>query len=133
MSDQEELTKDQEENVQFLNVFMCYYKHLFNKDNNTNMFHDVDYGLDNSTNRCMEFLYTEMHKYEEHEDNGRDDQITIYEPCSVNLDEQDELYVLMVDNKQNKMCHTLLPLIKYVSTLDWSNMIWRIDPFKAEY
>ena len=97
------------------------------------MFHDVDYELDNSTNRCMEFLYAEMHKYEDHEDNDRQDQITIYDPQPINLDEYDELYVLMIDNKQNKMCHTLLPLIKYVSTLDWLNMTWRIDPFKAEY
>lgn len=136
MSDNEStdvIADEQDDNVNFFNVFMCYYKNLFGKEKNINMFHDIDYSKDNSTNRCMEFFYSELHKYQEHENNGREEEITIYEPDSVDLDKCDELYVLMIDNEQNKMCQTLLPLIKYVSTLDWLTMTWRIDPFKAEY
>ena len=67
--DNEEVYGD---NVNFINVFLCYYKHLFNKKNNTHMFTDVDYDKPGSTNRCMELLYDEMYKYsqnEEHEEN----------------------------------------------------------------
>lgn len=118
-----------EEKVGFMNVFLCYYKQMFDKSKEVNMFSDVDYDNDASTNRCMEMLYDEMFKYQNCED---EEALTILDPSDVNINKCKELYVLVINNKQEKACQMLLPLIKYVSTLDWMNIDWSINPVKTD-
>jgi hypothetical protein len=121
--------------IHFLNVFLCYYKQLFNKDSNVNMFHNVDNSEDlNSTNRCMEMLFDEMEKYKLREEN--DELIMLSNPEDLNpdeikIDECDELYVLTINNKEDKICQTLLPLLMYISSMDeWEKINWCVNPLK---
>lgn len=114
--------------VNLLNVYLTYYKTLFNKNKSESLLDDINHDKINSTNRGIEFLYGEMAKMKE--DNDKD---IIYKPGELKLEECEELYVLLIDNKQVYTCQLLLPLISYVSTLDWININWSIDPLKTIY
>lgn len=114
--------------ISFLNVFLCYYKKLFNKEQNTSMFHDIDNSHINSTNRCMELLYEEIYKFKSTDD---ENLLSLYEPDGIDINECKELYVLTIDNKYNKVCQYILPLIKYVSDMDnWQDINWSIIQLK---
>ncbi len=95
------------------------------------MFSDIDYEKPTSTNRCMEFLYEHMAKY----NNCLQDEekITIVDPEEVDIDSCDELYLLMINDEQKYVCQTLFPLLKYVATLDWLKLKWSINPLKTDY
>lgn len=117
--------------VDMLNVFICYFKKFHNKQEKTNMFETIDYDNDDSTNKCMEFLYEEMSKFNNYKDQDQDKDV-LFDPNTNEIDIKDvkELYMLMIDNKETLISKLLLPMIKYVSTIDWINTNWIIIPLK---
>ena len=122
---------DEYENmVSLINVFQVYYRNLFNKKENETLFEDINYKDPKSTNRSMELLYDEMYKYKINQDNP--ELITVYDIDQFNKKAEDceELYILMIDNKENKICETLFPLISYMSRLEWTNINWSINSLK---
>jgi len=125
---------DDQNGIDFLNVFLVYYKKLHNKKSYIHMFHDIIYKNDTETNRCMEMLYNEMHKYEQSEKNeGKEIIIYNYENEEIEKNELSkcrELYVLTLNDEPVKICEMLLPLIKYVSELKWSEISWSINKIK---
>lgn len=121
--------KQSENGFTFLNVFMCYYKKLFYKTEQTSMFEDIDYNNIKSTNRMMEFLYSEVFKYKKYQDD--DDFVALYEPGIINVDDCKELYALTIDGKYNKVCRFLVPIITFVSeNYEWNKIDWAIIPLK---
>ena len=124
---------EETDEFEFMNVFLCYYKQLFHTDPKENMFSNIEYYKEISTSRSMEFLYSEMTKYKNFASIEDEEKIVLYEPGELNIDECFELYLLMIDDKEVFVCQTLLPLIKYVATLDWLNIKWSINPLKTEY
>lgn len=113
------------DNTDFLNVYMIYYKKLFNVNPNTNMFTGVDYNELDSTNRSMEYLYDHMNRFNEATGTDKD---LICEPDDLDPSKCSEIYLLMVDGTPVKTCQLLIPLLSYISTLEWNNIEWTVVP-----
>lgn len=115
--------------VDILNIFNCYYKQLNEKKQNATLFDNIDYEKEESTNKCLEFLYQEILKYNSSNDENKD---LLYEvdDKEINIDQWDEMYVLYIDNEQKYTSKFLLPLLQYVATIEWTKTNWNIKPFK---
>lgn len=121
--------KESENGFVFLNVFMAYYRKLFYKTDPKHMFEEIDYNNVKSTNRMMEFLYSEVYKYKKYHND--DDTVALYEPGAINIDDCPELYALVIDGKYNKMCRFIVPIITYIAdNLEWTKINWAIIPLK---
>ena len=57
--------------VGLLNIFTCYFKQLFRRQQDETMFDHTDNSKD-STNRCMEFMYEQINKYNSSEESDKD-------------------------------------------------------------
>jgi len=118
-----------EKYVNLMNVFLCWYKQVFDKEKPVTMFHDIDYKKEESTNRCMELFYNEMYKYNSNKDD--DDKIAIYDPEDIDINKCEELYILTVDSINKAVCQCLMPLLIEVSKQDWLNINWSITAIKT--
>ena len=59
-------------------------------------------------------------------------RLTIYDYEDPDTQEFDAAYILEVNGKQEKMCYSLLPLIRYVSLIpDWAIIKWNIYKVQA--
>lgn len=123
-----------------INIFLIYYKQLFNKSNSSTMFDDIDNNKDVSTNRCMEMLYEHIYKFNQAEaDSGaikKEDKTMLIEhddrSTPVDIEKFEELYLLKI-NKKQFMCELLLPIIIYIAeTDDWIHTNWAIIPIKSD-
>lgn len=128
MEEEYEVKMDEFDSFNLLNVYLYYFKQLFQKNNSQNMFDEINCDEPNSTNRCLEFLYDEIRKCNENVD-----KTAISEECNFNIDECDELYLLKINGESDKYCQYLLPLLKIVAEIDWTNVEWSINPLKSEY
>lgn len=132
LDDYELAEEDQEysTDLNFLNIYMCYYKQRYFKSQSETMFTNIEYDKNDSTNKCMELLYDEMRKF----DNSKmDDKDILYDPDSdIDIKEFDELYALYIDNEPIYMCRYLLPILKKLATMDWISIKWSIIPLKTE-
>ena len=112
----------QDSDVSFINVTVCHYKRLFNKT--TVNFEDIV-----SEDSIHNFIMRELKKMEKTED-SEPDLCTIYNIDGIDIDECEEFYILEYKEEENmtmfKICKTLLPLLKYISTLDWTNHEWTV-------
>lgn len=125
-----DLSEIQNFNFNVLNVFMIYYKHLFNvKKQNETMFDGVDYNEEASVNRQMELLCEIVEIY----NNAINDEgkITVVDPQDVDINSCEELYVVSIEQTQVAACQTLYPLLDYVASIDWPNIKWSINPIKT--
>lgn len=115
--------------INLLNIYTCYFKQLFDKTQHENIFNGIDYEKSDSTNRCMEFLYEEIFKYNSSDDPNKD---VLYGPDDneIKLEECKELYTLCIDDVPSLICKFLLPILKYLSNSDWLNINWYIVPIK---
>jgi hypothetical protein len=134
INDYELAPEEKEFNSQanFINVFTYYFKQLFGKDNSTNIFENIDYDNKNSTNRCMEFIYEEIFKFNNSKIIDKDmlfspDDDTLDINCTSFL----ELYALYIDNEPIYICKFILPIIGYLCGLDWGNIDWNIVKIKG--
>jgi hypothetical protein len=118
-----------ENGIDFLNIFLIYYKQLFNTKMDVNMFDQIDYTKQNSTNRCMELLCEHQQKHEECKNNDRK---AIYElslwPYAI--DDCEELYQLNITGYPSLVCEYLVPLIMYLTTQEWTIVEWSIVSLK---
>lgn len=113
------------------NVFLCYYKQLFNKSTETTGFHDIDPTDNESTNRFMELFYEAIHKYKTNKQSAKSTVYDAKHMDQIDIEKCDELYILVIDNKYNKACELLLPLIIHVSKMDnWGAIEWSINSIK---
>ena len=110
------------------NVFLCYYKSLFNKKESLNMFDEIDGPSDEGTNRCMELFYEESLKFHSSDDQEKND---LFPDGDQDIDDCIEMFGLYVDNKLELTCKFVMPLIKYVSTKNWSETYWSIISLKS--
>lgn len=111
------------DSMELMNVFMCHFRRVFNRPGS--MLSELRHEEEDDTTRAMEMLYEEMHKFKTAECEDRD---VIYDPADVDASQCDELYVLVIDNRQEKACKRLVPLLKYVTTLQWITIDWHIVP-----
>ena len=120
--------KEHARRINIMNIFTIYYKQLFNKEKESHMFEEINYEKENSTNRCMELLFEEIVKYNKCEDQN----ITkLYNEEELDIEKCPELYALLIDNKVEKVCQLLIPLIVYLAGMEWTNIDWSIHPIKT--
>ena len=115
--------------ISLMNIFTVYFRNLFKKNPNMNMFEGVNYNILDSTNRQMELFYEHLDKYKHMEHN--EDEISIYPIEELKLDECQELYILKINNKEYG-CRYLIPLISLLSEHDWLNIEWSLLPIKRD-
>ena len=113
-----------------LNIFTCYFKQLFMKNQEATMFENVDYNKKDSTNKCMEFMYEEMFKFNK---SLEDDKDTLYDPddSTINIDLCEELYILYIDSEPKFACKFILPILQHIGTLEWAEINWSIIKIKG--
>lgn len=131
-----------EEEIEFgnftnlINIFTCYFKQLFEKKQHANMFDGFDYEkTDNikciytSTNRCMEFMYEEIFKFNK---SNEDDKDMLYGPDDdkININNCDELYTLYIESEPKFVCKFILPILQHLSTQKWTDIDWSILKIK---
>jgi len=112
-----------------LNVFTCYYKQLYNSKQESHMLDGIDPNKRDSTNRCIEVFYEEMHKLQMSTDPNKD---VLYEPDDedIDYDHSKEIYILYLEDEPKYATKYMLPLLRYTSELDWLNSDWSIVKIK---
>ena len=128
LDESEELCLDDTESgvqryIDATNAFLEYYKKTYHLMN-INVFEGVDYSEDTSTNKCMELMYECIFKY-------RDKDVELELPEDIDISKHDELYTLIIDNKQQLACPSLWHLIMYlVDNYDYLDINWEIASLK---
>lgn len=115
------------EYLDILNVYLAYYKNLYHKPKHENMFFSTDPNIIDSTNKCMETFYDELNSYKI---SNEPDKNVLYDPNDIQIDMCKSLYLLMINNEQKFACKYLLPIFKYITTIEWSKTDWSIIPLK---
>lgn len=115
--------------VSLLNIYTCYFKQLFRRKQDETIFDHVDYEKKNSTNKCMEFLYEEIHKFNISKEEDRE---MLYSPDDMTIDINlcNELYSLYINSEPLYVCKYLLPILQYLTTTEWHSIDWSIIPLK---
>jgi hypothetical protein len=119
--------------INMMNIFMVYFREMFKKNPNLNMFEGVDYNKSDSTNRQMELFYEHLWKYKQDSDN--DDKVSIYSLKNININDCKELYSMRVTKKlvtEEVCCQYLIPLLSLLSKQNWRNIDWSILPLKRD-
>lgn len=116
--------------MELFNVFLIYYKQLFQKDADEHMFTGIKMDEDDSTNRSMELLFEEMHKFKICPFEDKD---VLYPPGELNIEDCEELYLLTINNKNAKVCKTIIPILKCISKMDYTVINWSIIPMKTDH
>lgn len=118
--------------VNIINAFQIHYKRLFKKNDNENMFNDVDTKNPLSTNRSMEFLYEHLFKYKENIKNNNEGNNLYNEDDNFDIEKYDEFYALIINADIKKMSASLYSLIEYFVGLkeEWWDLKWEIINLK---
>lgn len=116
--------------VCLLNIYTCYFKQLFRRQQDETMFDHIEQDQKDSTNRCMEFLYEEINKFNNSKEEDKD---VLYSPddTSIEIEKCNEMFILYINDIPTYVCKYLLPIMKHLATLDWSNIRWSIIPIKT--
>ena len=125
--------KEETDYFRLMNVFLVYYKHRYNGNDgskkNLHLFTGVDYTEEQSTTKCMELLYEEMYKFND----ATDEEKTVYEPehhNKLDINKCKELYVVIINDEYSVASPTLIPVLSYVTSTDWTKSKWFIYQLK---
>ena len=116
--------------VNIINAFQIYFKRLFKRNDNENMFNDMNLNDPLSTNRSMEFLYDHIFKYQEIK--KKNNQILFNENDKFDLNLYTEFYALLINNEIIKLSESVYALIE-VLVLEkeiWFELKWEIMNLK---
>lgn len=119
-----------------INIFTCYFKQLFEKNQNSTVVDGFDYEKEDlegrclSTNKCLEFMYEEIFKFNKSSDEDKDD---LYDPDSdlINIDNCSELYTLYIDGNPKFVCKFILPILHHLASIKWNDINWSIIKIKG--
>jgi hypothetical protein len=110
--------------VNVINIFTCYYKQTFNINQKITIFDDIPFDDKTATNKCMEFIFGEIYRYEK---SNIFDKDVLYNPDDdINMETYKELYCLMIDSEPVYISPFVLPLISYLANMEWININWSI-------
>lgn len=119
--------------LNIFNAFQIYFKRLFKRNDNENMFNDMDLNDPLSTNRSMEFLYDHIFKYQEIKKKIQiNDQILFDENDKFDLNLYTEFYALLINNEIIKLSESVYALIEFLVLLkeNWFELKWEIMNLK---
>ncbi len=114
--------------VSLLNIFTCYFKQLFRRQQDETMFDHIENHKD--TNRCMEFMYEEINKYRIADDPDKDTLFNTNDE-SISIESCKELYILYLDDCPTYCSKYILPLMRFLATLEWNTVNWSVIPVKT--
>ncbi len=110
--------------IDIINIFTYHYKQTYNIIEKVTIFDDIPFDDKTATNKCMEFVYGEIFRYE---NSNVQDKDVLYNPDdNIDIESYTELHCLMIDDEPIHIAPYLLILISYLSTLDWLNINWKI-------
>ena len=116
--------------VNIINAFQIYFKRLFKRNDNENMFNDMNLNDPLSTNRSMEFLYDHIFKYQEIK--KKNNQILFNENDKSDLNLYTEFYALFINNEIIKLSESVYALIEILvlEKENWFELKWEIMNLK---
>lgn len=110
--------------IGIINILTLHYKKTFNVTKNVTLFDGIK-DVDKDTNKCMEFVYGEIFRYNESVINDKDVLYNLDD--DIDLELHKEFYCLMINGDPIFMSPFILPLVSYLATLDWVDMDWEIN------
>ena len=116
--------------VDILNIYNIYYKTLYNKNNNATLFDEIDLNEITSTNRSLENLFEEIHKFKISDQRFT----TLYDPTiykntflkNSSLPADYPFYIIKTEDEE-KVTHNLITGINFIASKDWKNIKWSIN------
>ena len=129
IDDKEDFTEENKM-VNIINAFQIYFKRLFKRNDNENMFNDMNLNDPLSTNRSMEFLYDHIFKYQEIK--KKNNQILFNENDKFDLNLYTEFYALLINNEIIKLSESVYALIEILvlEKENWFELKWEIMNLK---
>jgi hypothetical protein len=126
----EENFAEENKMVNIINAFQTYFKKLFKRDDNENMFSDMDTNDPLSTNRSMEFLYDHLYKYQEIL--KKKSNLLYEENDKFDLEDFTEFYALLINNEIIKLSESVYALIEFLilKKENWFELKWEIMNLK---
>ena len=123
-----------EKMLEIINIFHIYFKILFKKERNVNMFDGINLEDESSTNRSMELLYEHIYKYKEYTKSNKLEFTELYNEDDedvMNLN-SDDLYALLIENNIEKLSPSLFAITSYLANLEqyWREINWKIINLK---
>lgn len=119
--------------VDCLNIHQIYFKHLYNKDNESHMLENIDVKKENDTTRSMELFFESLHTYKE-KLNSEPDFCDIYDVKHMKngkINEYPSMFALKINNVYHKFSPSLFAIITYIAhCVDWKNDNWHIISLK---
>lgn len=110
--------------INIINILTCYYKDTYGIEGKVSLFDGIESDDMSGTNKCMEFVYGEIFRFEKALEHDKD---VLYTPDDeIDIKNYRELYCLMIDNEPKIMCAYTLPIASYLSSVDWLNIDWAI-------
>jgi len=110
--------------VNVINIFTYYYKQTFNIQQKITIFDDIPFDDKTATNKCMEFIFGEIYRYEKSNVSDKD---VLYNPDdNIIMESYKELYCLMINSEPLYISPFVLPLITQLAEMDWLNINWTI-------
>ena len=116
-----------EDGFELYNVYVLYYHRRYKteKDLVFKELNDIDYKRQHTYD--SDFMYEfieEIQEYKKNKDNS--DMVGVFNPNDIDVD--GNIYELLIDFNQHKICKTLIPLLKYILTLEnWETIKWKIE------
>ena len=109
------------------NIFVMYYhrRYKIEKDFLFKELNDIDYKRQATydSNFMYEFI-EEIQEYKKYKDDY--DMVGVFDSNDIDVD--GDVYELLIDFNQHKVCKTLIPLLQYILTLDnWETINWKIE------
>ena len=113
--------------IQYIIFLLLYYNETKNpkpngEPNNHNLFENIDYSKEESTNHILEHFYNEILQFKLTTEDNR----TIYE-YDMDHYHANNKYILLINGNPDKSCSILLPLLSYISTIEWAKIDWKIE------
>lgn len=117
-----------------MNIHQIYYRTLFKKKNNENMFEEINYEDKTSTNRSMELFYEYFYEYKQLLDKN-EDFVAVYTIDSIEEDKCEEIYGILLDNDIKYLSpsiYSLYLLLAENKLIKWQSNNWKIIQVKSK-
>jgi hypothetical protein len=117
-----------------MNIHQTYFRTLFKKNNNENMFEEINYEDKTSTNRSLELFYEYFYEYKTNLEKG-EEYVSVYTEDTIEQDKFEVLYGVLIDGdvKYLSPCiYSLYLLLADNKIIKWrENKLWKIIQIKS--